>query len=239
MSEFAKMPSYRIRDNGAPVLSELKWSQKDNAAKIAALMLYIAICHNAKDKTEHVYEETGTCRLSYDRLALITGLSRPIISKGLSILEKLRLIEADRETKPTLYRVVGYNPHKYWAKLPKRYLYNKEGSIPVFHEFHLRKKNELGALKMYLLIASFRDNKTGLTRIAYDKIADYTGMQSPDIKQAISLLLNHNLISLERQTYDEVGKRRNIYTLKGLGHRHFGNADEIAVKAYTKDDDID
>lgn len=235
MREFVKMPSAWITDQTKPGLSQLKWGGQDNAGKIAALMLYIAIVHNVNPEPNREYSEAGFAKLSYSDLEKIVGLSRAKIASGLKILEELGIIAIDKNEKTSVYRLVGYNPKQGWAKLPYRHLYH-DSCIKVFNEFHLRKKNELNALKMYLLVAAFRDNDSNHTFISYEKIHQYTGIPENDIRSAISFLVNLNLIHVDRSLNVKQGeddwtmKSKNIYRLVGLKGKHLGNTSSDDVK---------
>jgi hypothetical protein len=197
MREFVKMPSAWITDQAKPGLSQLKWGGHDNAGKIAALMLYIAIAHHVNQEPDREHAEAGFAKLSYSDFEKIVGLSRAKISAGLKNLEEQGILAINKGEKTSVYQLVGFNPKQGWAKLPLRNFYH-DGSIKVFSEFHLRKKTELNALKMYLLVAAFRHNEINHTVISYEKIHLYTGIPENDIRSAISLLVTWNLIQVDR-----------------------------------------
>lgn len=228
MREFVKMPTSWITDKDMPGLSQLRWGGQDNAEKVAALMLYIAIVHNVNSEPNREYSEAGFAKLSYSDFEKIVGLSRAKIAGGLKILEGLKIVEINKASKTSVYQLVNFDPKRGWAKLPYRNFYH-DGCIKVFEEFHLRKKNELNALKMYLLIASFRDNESNLTFISYEKIHQYTGIPEKDIRSAISLLVNFNLLQVDKARASEGDgeaaktKSKNIYRLIGLKGKHLGN----------------
>lgn len=235
MREFVKMPSAWITDQTKPGLSQLKWSGQDNAGKVAALMLYIAIVHNVNQEPSREFSEAGFVKLSYSDFEKIVGLSRAKIACGLKILEELGVIAIDKGEKTSIYQLTGFNPKKGWAKLPCRHLYH-DSCIKVFNEFHLRKKNELNALKMYLLVAAFRDNDSNLTFISYERIHLYTGVPENEIRSAISLLVNLNLTQVDRaldtkkEEENWTMKSRNIYRLIGLKGKHLGNTSSDDVR---------
>jgi hypothetical protein len=236
MREFVKMPSHWITDQTTPKLSQLKWGGQNNAGKVAALMLYIAIAHNVNPEPNREYSETGFAKLSYSDFEKIVGLSRAKIADGLKILEELGIVAINKGEKTSVYQLVGYNPKQGWAKLPYRHLYH-EGCIKVFNEFHLRKKTELNALKMYLLVAAFRNNDLNHTIISYEKINHYTGIPENDIRSAISSLVNLNLIQVDRAPSEVVKdaegwtmKSKNIYRLVGVKGRHLGNTSSDDLK---------
>jgi DNA-binding Lrp family transcriptional regulator len=224
MIEFVKMPSDWIR-HGEPGLRKLCWGGQDNAGKVAALMLYIAIAHNANREATREYEAPGFAKLSYSDFRDITGLSRAKISRGLRNLEELGIIDTDKTNKTSIYKIAGYNPAKGWAKLPYQHLYQKK-EIKFFHSLHLRQKVELNALKMYLLVVAFRDKDKNHASISYPKINHYTGINTNDIRSAISLLVTHNLIHVDHFEDDVKANgsyRHNLYRVVGLKGRTSGS----------------
>jgi DNA-binding transcriptional ArsR family regulator len=238
MLEFVKMPSFWIIDQ---TLSQLKWDGKDNAAGVSALMLYISIAHKVNSEANKEFSGVGFAKLSYSDFERIVGLSRAKIAGGLKKLEEIGIITTDKGGKTSVYQLVGYNPKEKWAKLPCRYLYKNE-CIKVFSDFHLRHKNELNALKMYLLAVAFRDNTSNHAIISYEKINHYTGISENDICYAISLLVNLKLIQVDRSPTESIEgqtegswtfKHKNMYRLIGLKGRHLGNTSSDDVKHYT------
>jgi hypothetical protein len=95
---------------------------------------------------------------------------------------------------------------------------------PPFRDFHLRRRAELDALKLYYLFIAFRDNATNETFISYDKIAEYTGVERGNIKRGQSLLVTHDLVNVDyaRSNASEFGVK-NSYRLVGLEpNQHMG-----------------
>ncbi|MDO9208257.1 MAG: hypothetical protein Q7T91_08380 [Sulfuricurvum sp.] len=239
MIEFVKMPSHWITDKANPGLKQLAWGKEDNAGKIAALMLYIAIAHHANKEPNREYQEPGFAKLSYSDFEEILGLSRAKISCGLINLKELGIIKIDKGNKTSVYQLDGYDPSKGWAKLPYQHLYQGK-QIKVFTGFHLRQRTELHALKMYLLVAAFRDNVNNHTFISFEKITDYTGIPKNEIRSAISVLINHRLIQVERdQEANNALRSKNIYRLLGLKGRHSGTISQDELNQSAKDTDFD
>lgn len=76
-------------------------------------------------------------------------------------------------------------------------LYDRDGAIPMFEDFHLRKAAELDALKIYLTLAARRDASANVTRITYDQINAYAGVHLGRIKRALGILNINGLITVE------------------------------------------
>lgn len=212
LQEWVALPSKWIEDGG---LKSFRWTN-GGASNITALMALIAITHRTDPAT-------GSCRMTYDDLCLTTGVSRASLSKGLTVLEQQGIIKRWGNGRST-YENLNFDMTTGWCKLPAKRLY-QDREIVAFREFRLRRKVELNALKLYLLFASRRDRQTNLAIISYDKITEYTGIQRPDIKSAVSFLASLSLVYVEHlQSRTSEYGISNAYRLSGLNnHTHMGN----------------
>lgn len=204
MKPFAKMPRRWVLNHG---LKLFKWQGEDKATHIAALMAYIAIVQRAKD---------GKVVLTLDSLAKAIYASRQKVHDGTELLHGYGLVikQAGLGRSGSLYSLV--DTEGTWQKLPALTVTEK-GKVMFFKDFHLRKKSELNALKLYLLLITFRDNTDNSTKIAYDRITDYTGIARNEIKSAIDILIHHNFIRLESQAslnWDDM--KMNVYRIRGV-----------------------
>ena len=198
MKEWARMPSYWIRDEDQLPLAKLKWSGPDKTDQIAGLMLYVVLTHHANTEVTKDLSEPGLCALTYTQLSDITGLSRKKVAGGLRVLRGLNLISEISTGRNNVYQIENYGSHAGWAKLPARGLYSRDQqTLHAFHKFKLRSKNELNALKIYLLIIAQRTNTTNYAVISYDRISTYTGIARNEIRAAISLLVNLGLVHVD------------------------------------------
>lgn len=222
MKEWAKMPSYWIRDSDSYPMRGLKWIGNSKSDNIAALMLYIVLVQNCNQEDAVGDKLAGTCSLTYTQLNSICGLSRAKISGGIKKLKKLDVISEIGIGRDNLYRIENYNNKSGWAKLPAKGLYDKGlNEVSVFHQFHLRSKNELNALKIYLLIVAFRTDSTNYAQLGYEKISEYSGMPRNDIRKALSFLINWGLVNIERKEGEMYSY--NMYRLSYLEpYKHMG-----------------
>jgi len=225
MDEWVKMPTKWILNKDNPPLKQFTWRGEDKSNYIAALILYLAICHHA-NRNEKSSCKIGCAKLSYTKLNIITSLSRAKIAAGVSILEKKDLIIKDISEKTNSYCVVNYSNRGGWAKLPAKHLYNKKHEhIKPFMEFKLRQKVELDSLKLYLLLIALRDNYRNHAYPKYETISAYTGIPRGNIRSAISILVNHDMVHVQKYgELEELEKRNNIYRIIGIdGNKHAGN----------------
>jgi len=215
MKEWRKMPSDWLTKEDQCPLADMKWVGENKADQIAALMLYIIFVHHRNDNETTNAQQLGQCSLTYTYLSDISGVSRAKIAGGIKILIQLDLITEVGIGRNNIYEVKNHDVFSGWAKLPARGLYGKnQKRISAFQNFHLRVKNELNALKIYLLVVAFRSNDLNNTKISYDKISTYTGIHRNEIKSAISLLINLNMLQVDSVDSD-INKysTANVYRL--------------------------
>lgn len=213
MRDWVRLPSRWIEDGG---LQNFQWTKSEvsGSDNAAALMVLAPIAHVADDD--------GFAICTYDRLTLATGLSRAKVANGLSILASANLIDRQPAGRSTIQLTNFGNGHG-WSKLPARRLYSGD-RIVGFQHLTLRSMAELHALKLYYLFARRRSNETNMAHLSYDKIEDYAGIERHRIKSAISVLLNADLVHIER-TESRSNERgtANAYRLAYLdSYVHFG-----------------
>lgn len=226
MDDFSKIPTRWMKDDKPEtLLRDFKWQGKEKSDYIASLMIYICIA-------QHVQEERGKISMSYSDISGLTDLSRAKVSAGISILKDKRIISVSGDNKTNSYELLWRENDKGWAKLPVKSMYNKDYSCIVpFKDFHLRKKVELDALKLYLILVAFRDEKTNSTVMKYETISDYTGITTNDIKSASSFLVSMNLINVDKSNIEdyEIKRWRNVYRINGINrYRHAGNSPNLS-----------
>lgn len=178
----------------------------------ASLALYLAIIHHT-DEDDHV------ARLSYDELQGLTGFSRSTISKALEILVFHNRIEKT-PNKNGWYYVCGHDGTP-WAKVPAKTLYTRK-VLSFANALTLRNRAEFDALRIYLLIAAFRDNSSNRALLSYDKIEEYTNMPRNRISPALTVLSGLNLYNTDivPSTRAPMATAR-AYRLAGLdGYEH-------------------
>ncbi len=197
------MPSFWLRDEDRGVLKGMRWVGPEKADQIAALMVYIVLVHRASNEATPGDPDIGVARITYSGLSDITGLSRAKISGGLKILRELDAIDVESHGKSNSYRITSYKKKSGWAKLPTRGLYSKDGrTIPAFHQFHLRLKVELNALKLYLLILALRNDEMNYAKVSYKRLSERTGVPQTEVRSAISFLTALGLIHVDKESTD-------------------------------------
>jgi len=216
-----KMPSLWIKEGG---LRHFKWKRDElgtPSGKVAALQLYHAIAMTLEpieltdsyDVKTTRYVSTAT----FNRFRTLTGLSRASISVGLEILCTIGLITRIREGKRCFYEIKGYIfGGGGWCKVPLRKVIGKNDEVKAFHQFSLRKKIELYAMKFYLCFA--RDNHTEGTYASFEAINKATGIPEKEIPSTYSYLIGVGLINrVDKGDENNIDptKRANTYFVTG------------------------
>lgn len=189
MLRWVKLPSKWIEDGG---LHAFRWSMKEpgaGASEVAALMVLLAIAHRAD-------LWTGVARITYSELVAATGISRSKIADGLDILEKRAVIIRGVAGRST-FALTNYGADNRWAQIPAKPLYDGTGAITALEDFHLRKRTELDALKIYLAIAARRDTDQNIAWMTYEKIRAYADVGYGYIKPALGVLNINHLITVD------------------------------------------
>jgi DNA-binding transcriptional ArsR family regulator len=216
---WVRFPTTWIRE--AKGLREITWKEHRSAG-IAALMIWVALAFKA-ERVQLQPTNVWRAAVSYSTLEDMTGLSRATISKGLALLkEKLMVLVSEVQGQTTEYMLpVILNGG--WCQLPCRALSHITPSGQAYHipsfrnHFKLRSKHELNALKMYLLLAAVRDNKTEYAMCSYETINEYTGIAEKDIATAHSFLIAAGLFARVEKEHSATAKvnEPNKYYLMG------------------------
>lgn len=211
---WAKMPC--SWQNQADVHKALREAPAGEA--IAALKLYIALCLKANFKKKLDVPSEGCVKKSITELSKLIKTSRPMVIRGLRLLEKLKIIES-LGGRPTTYKILGYESSKYWAKLPLTYLYKNKQRKEITLIAHLPNRTiaTLEALQMYLYIASIRDKSSDKANVTYEKLCSVLNLTRNAVSRAISLLTSFDLVTVRNEAFDyNLDKQQcNCYWLRG------------------------
>jgi hypothetical protein len=95
---------------------------------------------------------------------------------------------------------LGYGSQDSWGKISNTRLYDSASSkkIDVLYKLSSRRKTDLNALKLYLYLGCLINKNTGVAEVGYKTINEKTGILNSDISGAISMLLEHKLVSVDR-----------------------------------------
>jgi hypothetical protein len=203
MHGFRMLPSWWVRDDLA--LKRFKGG-RHSGNSIAALKILLAITV--------MCELNGmSARVPYSVLMRITGLSRPMLPRGIGLLEDLRLIQVDRTGHGSTYQLMTSPADLGWAKVPCVKVQEVLPGLP--------NKGEAGlsALKIYIYLLAVRPNPVKHVFASYKKIRSCTGLQQKWVRPGLDILFSHLLIHIQKvEELDEmaaIGKAKNKYTVQG------------------------
>jgi len=171
---------------------------------IAALKCFIALAIS-------VHFTTRKVKLSLAGFEELTGLSKPMVIRGIEALEQAGVVSVVRGSHTNEYTLNHDYHEEHWAKLPVSRLRKHLKEIPN------RGLIPLTALKIYLVLATVRQRNSIEANIGYDKLREKTGVQRFQIRSALDILLNHSLIRVMQVEAD--AKTFNTYALLGLRER--------------------
>lgn len=192
---FAKLPTWwlRLQKNYFP-------GGKNAGESIAGLKCLIALSLTMDFHTRKSDQ-------SISALEEMTGLSRPMVIKGIRHLESHGLVKVFRTDYANSYRVEESPSDDKWGKLPyaciKRELasFLNRGAVPLL------------ALKTYVFLLARRPNQERSFSVPYEAILEHTHGQRSQLRKALDLLIVHGLVKCERPTDF---RTQNIYTILGL-----------------------
>lgn len=208
---WAKMPSAWISER----MGLRAFKAGDPGRSIAALKLYLTIL--AEVRHGEGSEGLGRATLSYTQLENLADLSRSMIRPGLDLLASLKMLSVEAgDGRTHRYVIADYPPpgEGGWRQIPIGHL-RRAG---FFKRISARSKGDLAALKLYLVLATFRDGKSGETSLSYERIDHYTDVRRNDISRGISRLVDLDAVRVRsgRDSADHANQGYNRYELLGL-----------------------
>lgn len=204
-------------------LKKLQWAtdgELSPGSNTVALMLFVALHFSAQDLPEsepNRHSERLVASASYEDLArAVGGVSRKLVSQGLTRLERLGLIVRGGSSQKRHYLLA--KPRQ-WFKLPCSAIV-RDGCIQPFKAMSLRDRQSLYAMKIYLYLAARRDNASPYSKASYEKICEATGVQGRHIRSALNVLVVSGLLAYVKHGREQGGEAEfgpNLYYLKGHG----------------------
>lgn len=214
---WSKMPcSWQINPENQRVIRCAASTQPGEV--IAALKLYIALCLKANYNKKEGLPSTGCVKANLTQLGKLVGMSRPMIIRGINMLERWGVIEK-LGGRPAIYHIRDYESAPYWTKLPKQYLYGgyDRDKVSAILALPNRLRSTVDALQLYLYLAAVRDRFTEKAKVTYPKIYSVLHLDRNQISHAISNLTGSGLITVRLEDFDEKSKKMpcNAYWLRG------------------------
>lgn len=230
---WAKMPSAwaRIPVDGTetggeeasenPGLRGISWrNQKSTGTAGLIVLLALSILLNQSQRGGQ-NANVNQVLASYTELEEMTGLSRLLISRSLRLLEELQAINTVRIGNACAYELIGVERNGGWCSAPQEHLLAGTAYLRKLNGIRetLRRPSSLYAMKLYILLLVFRDRRSNVTRISYEKISAYTGMRREDISVAWQIIaaLQLGYLADDNEIPLKSGERsHNRYRVRGL-----------------------
>lgn len=186
---WAKLPTDWIRADG---LRQFPMGKPGDG--VATLKLYMVIAGLAGSPTG-TEAPSGAASPTYEELQELSGVSRGAIGPALDRLDGLVYRTRGTGVRPNRYRIAGFPRvgEGGWAKLPIGHLL-QGGRLAALSS---RSRAHLAALKLYLVVLTFRENRSGWSNISYQRIIDYTAMTRNDVSRGISIAVDRDLVSVQ------------------------------------------
>ena len=175
----------------------------DTGEAIAALKCFLYL-------SSHVDFKSRNSEIKYDDFMRGTGLSRPMISRGLKLLmhsECSLLRKGSKRSQYVLNELTDEFSNLRFSKVPIDTLITYLKSVPN------KGKKSKNALVLYIYFLTIRTNSQPIARVSYETIENKIGLNRNDIKPSLCILYESNLLTcLSPQKIKET----NRYHISGL-----------------------
>jgi len=202
---FGSMPHHWISDGG---LKQFTPAPGATGRMIAALKAYLVV-------SAYRDYETGESVLSIQDIAIVGGLSKPMVLEGTTILEAMKLLEIDirGHRNTNVYRLPGMPAlGGTFRKVPQDVICDRLPNLSA------RQPRNLDALKQYIVMLFLRNEMTSAAIVSHKTLIEYTGVRPEDVAAANSSLAAAHFIQIrpsEGNAYAKTGHPPNEYTLLG------------------------
>lgn len=187
--QFGALPNWWFRDGS--LFNQLK--SNDIGTGIAAMKclvsLSVLIDFSSRETTS-----------SLSDLEKITGLSRPMVVRGLDKLRELNVVFVRKDYYVNSYTILDSVTDNRWAKVPVNKIRKELNLIPN------RGIAPFVALKIYITLLSLRYQDKVHVKVTHETLREYTKVQPNQIRAGLDVLFSHSMIHLmpkEERTSNE------------------------------------
>lgn len=188
MKPWAKLPTWWYRDNERGLHCLRGGAQAGTSQSALRVTLGLA----AIDVRDSDFSLTA----SLSQIQEATGLSRPMVIRGITRAGELGFIEVTRGTFTHASKYLLRCPEAEagkaggWAAMPRPEVLRRLPHIPH------RGVGGLVAIKIYMTLLAARPNHSNACPLRHTTLRDKTGAQPRDIRKAITMLGNEGLIDV-------------------------------------------
>ncbi|HGE5563069.1 TPA: replication protein [Escherichia coli] len=180
---FARLPNWWLRSEDPEDLLLVRLKAGNTGTGIAAMKCLLAL-------SVLIDFHSRVAEVSLTGLETLTGLSRPMVIRGLSKLEGLGVVNSDKNFRTNRYELTIKKDDAYWAKVPVEIVRKKLKTISN------RGIAPFTALKLYITILGLRYKEKTTVQVMHDTLRDYTGIQTTQVRYGLDVLYSSGLIHL-------------------------------------------
>jgi len=196
---FGRLPTWWSRSSNGRDLLLLRLKSNDTGTGIAAMKCLLAI-------SVLIDFHSRIAEVSLTGLEELTGLSRPMVIRGLSRLEELGIVISHKDYRTNRYELTIEENDNYWAKVPVDVIRKKLKTISN------RGIAPFTALKLYITILNLRYKDRSTVQVMHDTLRDYSGIQTNQVRHGLDVLYSSALIHLMPRD----DRATNEYQILGL-----------------------
>ena len=196
---FGRLPNWWSRSTNGQDFLLVSIKSNDAGVGIAAMKCLLAI-------SILIDFHSRVAEVSLTGLEELTGLSRPMVIRGIEKLEKLEVIDSDRDYRTNRYELTVKNGDAYWAKVPVDTVRKRLKTISN------RGIAPFTALKLYITILNLRYKDRTTVQVMHETLRDYTGVQPNQIRHGLDVLYSSALLHLMPRD----DRATNEYQILGL-----------------------
>lgn len=174
---FGGLPNWWFRDFS--LLSNLKTNDVGEGIAVMKCLIALSVLIDFKTKCTDS---------SLSDLESITGLSRPMVIKGVEWLNKMNIIKIDKRFHINRYEILVIDSDTQWAKIPVSIIRKNLKSISN------RGVAPFAALKIYLTFVSIRYQEKNTVRITHETLRKYTKIQATHVRKGLDVLYSASMI---------------------------------------------
>lgn len=196
---FGRLPNWWSRTANRHDLLLVKLKSNDTGTGIAAMKCLLAI-------SVLIDFHSRVAEVSLTGLEELTGLSRPMVIRGLLKLEDLGVVISDKDHRTNRYELTIETNDDYWTKVPVDTVRKRLKTISN------RGIAPFTALKLYITILNLRYKDRTTVQVMHDTLRDYAGIQTNQVRHGLDVLYSSSLIHLMPRD----DRATNEYQILGL-----------------------
>lgn len=229
MSYFVRLPTKWIHDKKLGLLTT-----RDRG--VLELKVYFALLILKGRYQRSMKSEEKSFPATLDEISEHAHVSRPHALQGLQRLRKRKLIKVGQKLwrragvghRTTFHTLLG--PEKPFFKFPWELIERSD----LLRHLRLNNRGSLNALKVYLILATFSNNQSGVSRISHKKMSEY-GAHHNVIRAGVDLLISAGLVAVYRYEHREYS---NAYVLSGVSRYTKRTASDESGTTASADSDM-